>query len=255
MTVDWVTVSAQIVNFLVLVWLLQRFLYRPVLAAMDRREARIAERLQQAAAREDAASAAEHSFAKRTEALDAEREALLAEAREAGEAERSRLVARAREEAERMRRSWTEEIERERDAFLEEVRSRAADGVVAVARRALTELAGSDLDARAVERFLEALDALPAADRDALLSDDGPLRVSSARPLAAAVRETLAAALRRTFGEDRGLVWDTDPTLVAGLELSAGGRRLGWALGPHLDALAERLRRPLAGATALDPEA
>ena len=45
MDVDWITVSAQIVNFLILVWLLKRFLYRPVLNAMNRREQRIHQRL------------------------------------------------------------------------------------------------------------------------------------------------------------------------------------------------------------------
>ena len=48
MSVNWFTVAAQVVNFLILVWLLHRFLYGPIIAAMDRRERRIAERLQDA---------------------------------------------------------------------------------------------------------------------------------------------------------------------------------------------------------------
>ena len=51
MQIDWLTVAAQIVNFLVLIWLLQRFLYRPITNAMARREARIEERLSDARTR------------------------------------------------------------------------------------------------------------------------------------------------------------------------------------------------------------
>ena len=48
MLIDWFTVAAQAVNFLILVWLLKRFLYKPILGAMDAREQRIASRLRQA---------------------------------------------------------------------------------------------------------------------------------------------------------------------------------------------------------------
>ena len=45
MSVDWITVIAQIVNFLVLIWLLKKFLYRPILDGIDAREAEITERM------------------------------------------------------------------------------------------------------------------------------------------------------------------------------------------------------------------
>ncbi len=48
MAIDWITVSAQIVNFLILVWLLKHFLYQPIIRAMDRREQRVSERLNEA---------------------------------------------------------------------------------------------------------------------------------------------------------------------------------------------------------------
>jgi len=51
MLIDWFTVVAQVVNFLILVWLLKRFLYRPILNAIDAREKRIATKLADAAAK------------------------------------------------------------------------------------------------------------------------------------------------------------------------------------------------------------
>ena len=49
MLIDWFTVGAQALNFIVLVWLMKRFLYRPVLDAIAAREQRIAQQLAEAA--------------------------------------------------------------------------------------------------------------------------------------------------------------------------------------------------------------
>ena len=52
MLIDWFTVGAQVLNFLILVWLLKRFLYKPILNAIDAREKRIAAELADAACEE-----------------------------------------------------------------------------------------------------------------------------------------------------------------------------------------------------------
>ena len=59
MSIDWFTFTAQIINFLVLVWLLSHFLYKPIVNAMNDRQARIAAEHEQAlSAKRDADSAA-----------------------------------------------------------------------------------------------------------------------------------------------------------------------------------------------------
>ena len=55
MSIDWFTVAAQIINFMVLVWLLQKYLYKPVLNAVRKREQKIAGQLSEAAAAETTA--------------------------------------------------------------------------------------------------------------------------------------------------------------------------------------------------------
>ena len=77
MLIDWFTVSAQAINFLILVWLLKRFLYRPVLAAIDAREKRIAQQLESAAKQQAEARAERDDFQRRSNALDQEREKIL----------------------------------------------------------------------------------------------------------------------------------------------------------------------------------
>src|SRR5450631_3657146 len=103
MLIDWFTVGAQILNFLVLVWLLKRFLYKPILNAIESREKRIAAELAAAAATMSAAEAKRDEFSKKSAALDDERSAILAQVTKAATAEGKRLLDEAGETAEHLR--------------------------------------------------------------------------------------------------------------------------------------------------------
>ena len=103
MLIDWFTVAAQALNFLLLVWLLKRFLYQPVLDAINAREQRIALQLADAAAKEAAASKERDEFARKNTEFDSQRAALLAKASEEAKAELQRLLEQARKEADALR--------------------------------------------------------------------------------------------------------------------------------------------------------
>ena len=252
MTIDWVTIAAQIANFLVLVWLLKRFLFGPVVAAMDRREARIAQRLHEAAeSRAKAEREAGHLSEARAH-IEAQREALLAQARDAADGERRRLVAEARREVSRLRAEWVCQAHDERDAFLAEVRRRTAAHVYALARRVLADLADADLDAAAAHAFLRQLDGLDeaAVERLAAAAAKGGGRVSvlSARALPAALRRRLGDAVRRRLG-DVAVGFAERPELIVGFELRARGQVIAWSLEGYLEALEARLGDALASLT------
>src|SRR5690242_5427666 len=99
MLIDWFTVGAQVVNFLILVWLLKRFLYRPILNAIDVREKRIAAELADAAAKQTGAQKERDEFQHKNEEFDRQRAALLRQATDEAKAERQRLLDDAREAA------------------------------------------------------------------------------------------------------------------------------------------------------------
>jgi hypothetical protein len=89
MLIDWFTVGAQVINFLVLVWLLKRFLYRPILDAIDAREQRIAAELADADAKRAEAKQERETFQHKNEEFDEQRAALLAQATDEAKTERS----------------------------------------------------------------------------------------------------------------------------------------------------------------------
>ena len=99
MLIDWFTVGAQALNFIVLVWLLKRFLYKPILNAIDAREKRIATELADADAKKAEAQRERDEFQHKNEAFDQQRAALLSKATQEANAERQRLLGEAREAA------------------------------------------------------------------------------------------------------------------------------------------------------------
>jgi F-type H+-transporting ATPase subunit b len=101
--IDWFTVIAQIVNFLILVWLLKRFLYQPILRALDAREKRIAAELAAADEKKREAEKERDEFRQKNDEFEQQRSVLLHTASEEAHAERQRLIAAARTDADDLR--------------------------------------------------------------------------------------------------------------------------------------------------------
>lgn len=244
MDVDWVTVAAQILNFLVLVWLLQRFLYGPITRAMKRREERIRGRIEEA---EEARAEAE----RRAEALDEERrdlderrQEMLSEAREQAEDLRSRLEAEIHAEIEEKRRAWRAELAEDRAEFLATLRAESIEGFRRFASDALRALADEDLERRVSAAFLSRLEGL-GEDRLGRLreaaAEAGRLRVESGRPLEAETKRRLTRTIHERLGEGIEVDYAEDEDHLIGLRLRAGGETLAWTLGEYLQRFTERL--------------
>jgi F-type H+-transporting ATPase subunit b len=242
--IDWLTVAAQALNFLVLVYLLKRFLYGPIVRAMARREDAVAARLREADARRtDAETEARHHREAR-EALEAQRARSLARAREEADDLRQTLEKDLRREIDERRERWRAELEREHAVFFRELRRQAAEQFEALARRALADLASAELEAQMAQVLVARLGRLDG-DRSAALARAGAaderLRVRSAFPLPAAVKRSLTAALHEIVGRDVEVTYDTADDVVCGVEIRGGGESVAWSLEGYLDTLARRL--------------
>ena len=244
MEFDWLTFGFEIVNFLVLVWLLHRLLYRPVLAVIQRRRDEIAAQARQAEARQAEAEQRKAEYERRLEDWAAERAKRRRELDEELEGERRRrLQALEAELAERRRR---EEALASRQAG--QAREAAEREALALggrfAARLLAAVAGPDVQARLLRLLVKELGALSAERREALraalASAAAPLEVTSAYPLDDAQRAELAQALAAlTGGSAPALVFSEDPALLAGVRLTVGAWQLGANLQDELQAFAE----------------
>jgi F-type H+-transporting ATPase subunit b len=241
MGIDGFTLVAQIANFLLLLFLLRLFLFRPVKRVMQARERRIAE---------------EHQAAERALADAEERAAELAAEREAFARERhERLAAVAREveevrekrldevaaEAEAAREAWREDMRRQTDDLTAALRRETAEVLGDALRSGWRELADEDLEARALTTFAQRLRALDDDTRRALAeaAGRGPLRIATAFEPSEAQRTELLQALDDALGKGGEVEADfeRDPELLAGVTLRAGDRRVGWSVRHQVDAL------------------
>jgi len=244
--VDWPTLLFQIINFLILVWLLKRFLYGRIIRAMDERQARIAAQLEEAEKKKAEAEKLADELRKKNEELDATREQLLAEMRQQVEAERKSLLAKTREEVERTRHQWLDSLQREKDSLLADIRQRVLHETCAITRRALADMASAQLERQLAEAFATRLETLPDDQLQALRpGGDGKLVLRSAFDLPDDLRGRLADLVRRRFGEGVNLQFETSPQPICGLELTSGSQKLAWSLDSYLDDLEEKLRQAL----------
>lgn len=242
MTIDWITVSAQIVNFLILVWLLQRFLYRPVIRAMDQREQRIADRLNEARDREQAAEEESRRYQRELDKLEQQREKILAQAREDAEGQNRQLLEEGRDKAAAAREAWQRQVDREKEEFLSNLRRRSAEAVQEMTHKVLTELADTDLEARIADRFIGRLGSLDEESRQAFAdSDDGTVNIASAFDLDSTVRGRLTQAVHEHLAKELEVEYSQSDDLLCGIVLDHKGRRLSWNIADYLDELTDRV--------------
>src|SRR5471032_2407792 len=132
MLIDWFTVGAQALNFLILVWLMNRYLYKPILNAIDAREKRIATELADAAAKKAEAQKDRDEFQHRNEEFDQQRAALLAKATDEAKAERQRLLEEARKSADALSARRQETLRNDAKNLSQAIARRTQDEVFAI---------------------------------------------------------------------------------------------------------------------------
>lgn len=249
MQIDWFTLVAQLFNFLVLVWLLKRFLYQPILDAIDAREQRIAQTLQDAAVTQQEASTERDKLAASNAALDAQSAALLEEARAAATAERQELLQAARVEAEAIAQRQRQDQQQELQQLHAEIYRLTLSEVFALARKLLAELANRTLEQSLVEAFITQLQAMTEDSREelteALASAPAGGLVRSAFVLDAPLQQQLQESIDAWAGVQVPLQFETNEQLICGLELSAKGRRSTWNIATYLEELQASLTEQL----------
>ena len=241
MLIDWFTVGAQALNFIILVWLLKRFLYRPILRAVDERERKIAAALADADSKKAEATLERDEFQRKNAEFEKHRAVLLAQATEEAKAAGQRLREEALKAVDTETAKRREGLQTEATNLSRRLSERMQQEVFGVARKALTDLAAASLEDRMSEVFCTRLRLLDGKTKEdlgsALNAASAPAVVRSAFELASAQRAALQQALNETFRSDVRLRFQTAPDLVAGIELTTDGHKLAWTIADYLTSL------------------
>ena len=211
MHIDWFVFFCQIVNLLLLLFLLKRFLYGRIIGAMDAREAKITATFVDAEKAREAAKESAEQIEKRLRDLDAQYEASMNRAREAAEAHRKELMDKAREEVDLLQARWVETLKSERDAFLAELRQLAGTQIYSITRQVLKDLADVELEQRIVEILMERIQTMDEEERGKFrdsLAEGGTITVQSAFDIPADERKKLDDVIHRYINGDIQVVFE-----------------------------------------------
>lgn len=239
MLIDWFTVAAQAINFLILVWLMKRYLYRPILHAIDEREKKIAAELADADAKRAEAKQERDEFEHKNEEFDKQRSALLSKATDEAAKERTRLFDEATKAADELASKRSDALETEQNDLSDEITRRTHQEVFALTRKTLGDLASVDLEKRMCDVFTDHLRSLSGEVKKELsaATENGKqsTRVRSAFELPTEQRSQIQTALNETMSADVPIQFDAEPDLISGIELSVNGKKMAWSVKGYLE--------------------
>jgi F-type H+-transporting ATPase subunit b len=212
----------QTVNFLVLVWVLRRLLYRPIARVIAQRQQEIGESLGKAEADRAAAGSANAELATRQAEAGVECNRIIEAGRRQAEADRTVLLADAQQKADRTNEAGRIEVEHERAAATLALRAGAADLGVSVAERLLASVGVDDATTPLLDQALAVLGQLDPRERERLASEcrnGSILRIVTAAILPGDRRAVCQAKLSSVLGVQPGVEFGEDPALIAGAEI------------------------------------
>jgi F-type H+-transporting ATPase subunit b len=229
----WSTFLLEIINFLVLIWILKRFLFHPVRAVIARRRAAIEKRMQDAEALQVEALTLKQQYQDRLTDWEMEKQQLRRTLAEELESERVDRLSEITQQIESERERDRVTKQRQQEDLLHSMEETAIRQGAAFATRLLQVAAGAETEARLIEQVIEALDRLPQSRIESFQAaqrEKADLHIVTAYPLGESQQRRLQAALTRLIASHRPPNFERDETLLAGIRIATGN----WLLGCNL---------------------
>ncbi len=234
MELNWSTFILEIINFLVLVWILKHFLYRPVLDVIARRRAGIEKTLQDAEAHHEEAEKLRQQYEGRLGEWEQERQQARSKLTEDIEAERTTKLSQLQTELElQQEKARVAEARRQSDS-MRKMEETALEQGARFATRLLQHAAGPDTEARLIEMLLDDIKQLPDERMTALRNNVEQLPesiiVTTAYPLSGQQRQSIEQAVNKITRSDIPIEFQQNKNLLAGVRITIGA----WILGADL---------------------
>ncbi|HWU26846.1 MAG TPA: hypothetical protein VN154_10630 [Rhizomicrobium sp.] len=224
MHIDWWTLALQAVNVLILIWILARFFYRPIVDIIERRRAAAAKALTDASAMRSAADAERAGIQATRAGFTAERDALLSDASKQIETERATMLREASERIETLRLERDAALASDRSAMERAVAKQASALAVQIAQKLLERLPAEAALAIFLNALSKQIKALPPKERELLAASAqaGILSVTTPSALNGTEEEQCQKAIKIALGLEGKIAFRVDTRLIAGVELSGG---------------------------------
>lgn len=245
MQIEWFTFVAQLVNFFVLVWLLKRFLYKPILEAIDERERLISTQLKNAQEREAEATYEKTELQKKNEQFEQDKKRLMEKTIAEINNQRDRLIEEARNDAtdlrEKLEISLIELQEQKKEALMQ----KTIQEVFALAKTTLQSLASVRLEEFIVAEFIEKVSNLDTQEQrefiEALSANFNSISVCSAFELSEKQKSELKQAFYTLLNVDVVVEFSIKPDVICGIELTSNGFKLAWNITDYVGSFERKI--------------
>jgi len=240
---NWSTFILEIINFLVLVWILKRFLYRPVLSALEKRRNQIEQDLNEATLQHTQATELEQQYKKRLEDWALEKQQLRETLQQEILSERTQKLKQLQTElaSEREKAAVVEQLHLADS--LRQYQQNAHEQGAQFASRLLRALASQELESRLFDLLLKTFDELDEERKMTLINACEKLSeaiiVTSAYTLSESQHQQLELKLNATCKQSVKINYKQDKKLLAGLRLHIGALVLGFNLQDELTGYTE----------------
>ncbi|HSN08262.1 MAG TPA: F0F1 ATP synthase subunit delta [Hanamia sp.] len=241
MKIDWFTVIAQVLNFLILVWLLKRFLYKPILNAIEAREKKVAGQLSDAELKMAEANKELTQYQQKNEEFDQKKKEMMGQAITESKDERQKLFEQVRQEANALQIQFQKSVKEKEENLEKEIAQKTQQEVFDISRKALGDLANTGLEEQVVKRFVLKLNELDDTVKQQISqvfnSDTTGIIVKSAFELSENQKEEIKSTFKNISGKENVYQYETSPQLISGIELSANGYKVSWSISEYLNSL------------------
>ncbi|MEO7530470.1 MAG: hypothetical protein ABIS69_03635 [Sediminibacterium sp.] len=241
MEINWFTVIAQLINFFILVWLLKKFLYTPILNAVNTREKRITDQLKDADDKKAAAQKEQDDFKKKNEDFDQNKKVLMDKAVADANTQEQQLIDAAKAEANTLRSNMEKAAKERQEKDQAEMAEKTQKQVFAITRKALADIASISLEEESANTFIKHLKESKDEEKNdfinAFKSDSNHILVRSAFELPAKQQGKINNAVNEILNTKTQLQFETAPEIIGGIELSTNGYRLSWSFSEYLNSL------------------
>ncbi len=252
MLINWFTVVAQIINFLILIFLLQRFLYKPIMQTIKQRQAIIDAQWDEAEIAQSKAQQEAAIYRQQQQELQQQEAAMMAQMQTKIDEEHQQLLINARREVEEIQAQWREALVQEQDEFMHSLRQKIAEQTHIIARHALQDLANVDLEQQIIANFCQRLQKIDENQRQVItqsqLNFHQPIIIKSSFTICAESQQKITQTLQHQVVNHNPLEFHTSPDLLCGIEVRLAEYVISWNIDNYLQTLESHFQQ-LSGRT------
>ncbi|MBD3384754.1 F0F1 ATP synthase subunit B [candidate division KSB1 bacterium] len=241
MQIDWITLVAQIINFLILLFLLKHFLFDKIVSAMRKRQERIDNKLQDAESTREEAEQKLQEYQQMKSELEKQKNDMLKNAEQEANKRKEDLLDDARNKIDQLSEKWKSEIEKEKEEFFKTFRHKVGSEIYQTSKTVLKDLADKKIESAITDKFIDKINNLSDSERDKIqehLNDSDALLIRTTYELEK--RSDLEQVLKKQFGKDLQLDFNVTDDFIGGIELVANGYKVIWSIEEFTQHLLEK---------------